>query len=94
MDSSDKLAFTFSNKGELVAPSSADMDVGNDTMDVEDALLQDHEAPTEKTDADFFNGAPCRSSHRSLAARTLEADSCRLHRAADFDDDFDDEDLK
>ena len=56
----------------LGAGSGADMDVaplvGGDTMDVEDALLADHEAPMEKTDADFFNGALRKHNPRCAVA--------------------------
>ena len=43
----------------LGAPQSADSALLPTDMEVEveDSLLMDHEAPAEKTDADFFNGA-------------------------------------
>lgn len=44
----------------------ADMDVD------EDSLVVDQEAPTEKTDADFFNGTTHTRAHKTtLAARRL-----------------------
>ena len=59
-----------SASADLSLQQIADMDV-----DVEDSLVVDHEAPTEKTDADFFNGTraslPCIAHSSSDASPTL-----------------------
>ena len=62
-------------------PFSTDMDV-----DTEDGFgLDIHDAPQEKMDADFFNGA-------SFPPPPTDAfDTC--FSRAEFEDDFDDEDL-
>ena len=85
----------------LQMPNPTDMEV-----DVEDTLA-DHEAPVEKTDADFFNGALhiAHANHRSCG-RASPADGQWMFRRfvitrplypacafSDFEDDFDDEDL-
>ena len=72
--------------------------VDNMEIDVEDSLALDHEAPTEKTDENFFNSAlrrltqfNKRCSQQPLAPML----SSRFHwcPVAGFDDDFDDDDL-
>ena len=69
-----------------MAEASATLHPTDMDIDAEDGLALDHEAPTEKTDADFFNGAraqPCPhtlvffpseralTDHSRLPARTL-----------------------
>lgn len=65
--------------------------VDNMDVDVEDSLAIEHDAPTEKTDQDFFNGEPLLPRFCLASEATLTALSQRATAA--FEDDFDDEDL-
>ena len=83
------------------APFPSDMDVDADPLSALDA----HDTPVEKTDGDFFNGAlPVAHAERR---RPLTVTRARTHSwtrgpptkcpfvavLADFEDDFDDEDV-
>ena len=65
---------------QLSAPFSADSAVLDSMeVEVEDSLLMDHEAPVEKTDADFFNGEHARDptcTHKICAPQ--QSDHVRL----------------
>ena len=103
-----------SGQGPQAPPSAASADMAavlhptDMEVEVEDSLLIDHEAPAERTDADFFNGATPRAAPRRVRPRpparfggqrpyvhvsSLPHVCSPLPLSADFDDDFDDEDV-
>ena len=92
---------------DMLYPTDMDVDA-DDSL----ALLDAHDTPTEKMDADFFNGAPAAVTPPIVHARALPPlprsltmlppsplwsvtpGSLLSHDLADFEDDFDDEDLQ
>ena len=65
-----------SGQGPQAPPSAASADMAavlhptDMEVEVEDSLLIDHEAPAERTDADFFNGATPRAAPRRVRPPT------------------------
>ena len=82
----DDASASLVSSSELPFPTDMEIDAEEGI-----SLLEGHDAPAEKTDADFFNGVfSCRSPPRHTQTRLTRFAAVWC---ADFDDDFDDEDL-
>jgi len=81
-----------SSLAEVMTQYPTDMDVdADDSL----ALLDAHDTPAEKVDADFFNGAhPWRNLPPRVRGEKRPLTDSPWCPCADFEDDFDDEDVQ